>query len=116
MPIQRTASRKAKFIRAIERNAHVTDAARLAGIDRSLPYKWASDDKTFAHAWDMARARRIPQLKDRAFEEAMEGDKPMLRFLLEKYDVEASTTNQVDTIRIILPTDEGVDEHAEFFS
>ena len=83
----RTADKKRRFIQAIERGVSVTSAAEYAEVDRTLPYKWSQNDPVFAKAWNQARARLLPQLKDTTFDRALEGNVELTKFLIARYEV-----------------------------
>ena len=81
----KTARRKLRFLKAVQFGAHVPQAARLAGVDRSLPYKWAKLDPEFARAWDQALGDLAQaRFTDAAFDAAMSGDVRSLMQLLHR--------------------------------
>jgi len=45
---------KNKFIEALKKEANVTTACQVAGIDRKTSYRWRKDDSKFAEEWDSA--------------------------------------------------------------
>lgn len=54
-------------------NANVSEAARAAGVDRSTPYHWATDDPEFKAAWDVAEQEAIDRLEAEAWRRAVDG-------------------------------------------
>ena len=81
----KTAKRKLRFLKAVQFGTHVSQAARLAGVDRSLPYKWAKLDPEFARAWDQALGDLAQaRFTDAAFDAAMSGDVRSLMQLLHR--------------------------------
>lgn len=83
-----TAQRQKAFLDAVERGASVSDAAKHAGVARSTVYEWAAgeDGAGFKERWELAESKLVRQLRNRAFEVAMEGNTRMLIFLLQHYD------------------------------
>lgn len=44
--------RQRKFLESLAATGQVTAAAKAAGVDSSLPYKWRKQDDAFREAWD----------------------------------------------------------------
>ena len=82
-------AKRQRFLSAIARGASVTDAAHVAGIDRTLPYVWARENPNFKRDWDEIRATRLQALTDTAFDLAMAGDVALIRFLIVRYETQA---------------------------
>lgn len=86
MPRRGAETRKRRFLEAILRGATIASAAEHAGVNRSTPYNWGRADAEFAMRWDEVRESRMPQLKDAAFELALEGNVQLMKFLINLYE------------------------------
>lgn len=105
--VRRTKKAKRLFLEAIWNGQTVTDACQYAGIDRTLPYKWARSDDEFAATWDDARETRLPRLKDSLFDAALAGHLTLGWRLLQRYEKleDEDDAEEVREIQIILPGD-----------
>ncbi len=97
MPRRNTDRKKTRFLEAIQRTLSVTDAADHAGVDRTTPYAWEAVDPAFAQAWAKVRDIRLRQLTDTAMDLALEGDGPLIRFLITRFD-RAAASQEAQTI------------------
>jgi len=117
MPKRQTPTKKQLFLEAIERGLTVTTAAEHAGVDRTTPYVWEQEDEKFQERWQKARDRRLPQLKDTAFDIALEGDKGMLKFLIDRYEPDAHHEQQpIREIEILFPGEGESDDNHDFIT
>lgn len=115
MPSRPTERNKSRFLQAIARGASVKSAASYAGVDRTLPYKWEHRDPDFAARWREARDSRLAQLKDTAFDLALEGNVALIRFLLDRYDRDPRKPIDepaIGEIQIVMPGSEPDDQQA----
>jgi hypothetical protein len=103
MPKSTTATRKRAFIQGIRAGKKVAQVCRDITIDRTLPYVWAEQDPTFAAEWEAARASRLQQLQDVAFESAMDGNTHLLKYLLGRFWRDDGGAPPVGEIQIIMP-------------
>jgi len=72
--VKRTASNKKLFLEKYKECAHVGNATKAIGIERTTVYAWAEKDKEFAEAWDKIRRIEVPQmLEDEAKRRAVDG-------------------------------------------
>jgi hypothetical protein len=77
-----TAEGKALFLQAIHRGMKVKQAAKYAHVDRTTPYDWELRDPDFAKSWAETRATRPRMIEDTVFEIAVEGNVPLLKWLI----------------------------------
>lgn len=106
-----TVAKKSLYVEAISNGQSVTSAAKYAGVDRTLPYVWERNDAKFAERLAVARRARMGQLKDKAFEMALDGDRVVLNRLLDRYEDEearaGAAVQQVGEVVIIMPGEDG---------
>ena len=103
MPNLTTHQRKERFIAAIDRGMTVTQAAKHAGVDRTLPYKWEDQDPDFASLWATSRATRWAQLQDVALEIAINGNVQMIKYLYTRLAPKHTVDSTPPEIVIIWP-------------
>ncbi len=65
--------RKVTFLKHFRRSGNVSDAARLAKVDRTAPYRWEREDPKFKKAWEIAREESIDVLEKEARRRAVTG-------------------------------------------
>lgn len=65
--------RKQKFLRALAECGVITDAAKVAGVERKTVYRWREQDPDFAKAWDEAEQEAADKLEREAIRRAVEG-------------------------------------------
>jgi transposase-like protein len=111
MPTRATRNKQECFLEAIRRGATVAAAAEHAHVDRTLPYAWETNNPAFAQAWTTARETRLAQLKDTAFDLALDGSESMIRYLLNRYEHVEDKTEKVSHIEIIIPGDDADAAH-----
>jgi hypothetical protein len=95
-----TTESKALFLEGIHRGMTVTKAAKHAHVDRTTPYDWENTDPDFRRHWDEARATRPRMIVDKAFEIGLQGNVPMLKFMLQYQRTEHQEPRPVE-VRII---------------
>jgi hypothetical protein len=71
------------FLIALEKTGSVTEAAKLAGIDRAKSYHYKRTDEKFAALWDQALDIAADSLEDEARKRAFAGSDVLLMFLLK---------------------------------
>jgi hypothetical protein len=71
------------FLIALEKTGSVTEAARVAGIDRAKSYHYKRTDEKFAALWDQALDIAADSLEDEARKRAFAGSDVLLMFLLK---------------------------------
>ncbi len=70
--------KRARFIAATEKGLAVSAAAEVAGVNRTLLYKWRQRDPDFARQWDDATTAATEAMEDEALHRALEGvEKPV---------------------------------------
>ena len=110
MPRRRTEQKKKAFLEAIQRGLYVTDAADHAKVDRTTPYAWEREDKTFRSDWELVRDLRPRQLTDTAMDLALEGDTDMLKFMINRFDRQSVSRERQTVAEIaIIPAKEAED-------
>jgi hypothetical protein len=65
--------KKAKFLKFFRATCNVARSAELAGIDKSLHYKWKREDPKYAADFDASIAEAAGNLEDSAVDWAMKG-------------------------------------------
>lgn len=71
------------FLEALRETPIVSHACKKVGISRSTAYNLRKSSPWFHDAWDRALDLGIDQLEQRAWEQAAEGDRTLLMFLLK---------------------------------
>lgn len=71
------------FIEQLTCGETVTNAAKLARIDRKTAYNWRETDQVFADAWDGALEVGTEKLEKEATRRALESSDTLLIFLLK---------------------------------
>jgi hypothetical protein len=71
------------FLIALEKTGSVTEAAKVAGIDRAKSYHYKRTDEKFAALWDQALDIAADTLEDEARKRAFAGSDVLLMFLLK---------------------------------
>lgn len=66
-------TRKANFLKELERRANVSAACRKANIGRTTAYDWYKADKEFAEAWDAAIETAVDDLEAVVWQRAKDG-------------------------------------------
>jgi len=71
-----------KFIKALQKEPSVKNAAKSAGIDRTTAYKARLEDAEFAARWKDAIQHSVDDLETVAFKLATKGEPRLIEFLL----------------------------------
>jgi hypothetical protein len=71
---ERTAQKKAEFVRALAEEGTVTAACQAVGIGRRTVYDWRREDPAFAAAWDDALRDAFDRLEASMYSRALKGD------------------------------------------
>lgn len=104
MPKRNTEAKQRAFLEGVRGGKKVVEVCRELGIARTTPYVWAERNLEFGALWDRARASRLQQLRDVAYEEAMDGNVQLLKYLLGRWwKDEAGAGVAVGEVRIIMP-------------
>jgi len=74
-----------RFLTHLALRANVSDAAKAAGVDRTLPYHVRSEEPEFAAAWAEAEAIAVDRLERIAFQRASKTSDTLLIFLLKAH-------------------------------
>jgi len=101
--LNRRASKREAFLKALERIPAVTYACKSAKISKDTAYRWRKDAPVFAARWDALVAQGLPMLEDEALRRAMMGSDTMLIFLLKALD-RAKYGEKVD-IQVLMRSD-----------
>lgn len=75
--------RMIRFIRALRGGASAREAARLAGVNGTTPYKWRKEHPAFEKKWLEAEEAGTQRLEQVAYRMAAEGNVMLLIFLLK---------------------------------
>jgi len=113
MPRRSTARKKERFLDGLERDMTVREAAAHAGVTRGTPYQWAREDDDFNRAWTAAREMRLDMLVDVATDDAMEGDRYLLRYLIDREDRRRAGTQAPTIGEIVIIDGAAIDEDGE---
>jgi len=70
-----SSARVAVFLENLASYAHVSEAAKAAGLNRMALYKYKKDDAGFSQAWDDAYALGMEALEEEALRRANKGVK-----------------------------------------
>lgn len=84
---KRTRSRKAKqelIVKCLREGISLPVALRLAGVPRSTYYDWLRRYPTFREATERAEAEFLGELERLAHIHCLQGNSPMLRWVLSK--------------------------------
>lgn len=111
MPARQTERRKTRFLQAIDRGMSTIAAAGHAGVDRTTPYTWETNDPEFAALWRTIRDNRLRQLTDTALDIALEGDVPMIKFLITRLDRSTREEHPAIIGEVVITTQEAADGH-----
>ena len=76
---------KTRFLAGHKMGMSVTEAAKMAGVDRRTIYRWRDRDPEFAKAWRDAREGLVEDLEMEAYRRAFKGNDRLLMFLLKSY-------------------------------
>ena len=82
-----------RFLKIVSQSANITQAAELAGIDRSNHYRWLESPK-YRRAFLEARESALDRLELEAWKRAMAGSDRLLIFLLSSYRARFRQDNQ----------------------
>ena len=116
MPRRTTAKKKELFLEAQERAVSVLESAKHAGVSRGTPYEWEQSDEQFNSHWSRVQVIRKEMVEDSAYDNALEGDSFMQRFLINREDRRAAKEpiETIGEIMIIEPSSGEPDGPHEF--
>lgn len=72
-PRPKAPDRTGAFLAALAETCNVTEACKIARVDRSTIYKWRKEDKKFAKDWETTFVIASDLLEDEAVRRAKEG-------------------------------------------
>ena len=73
-----TAKRRRRFLETLSETANISQAARAAGISRSVVYRLRSQSNAFRAAWDEAMDQALDEIEAMLMERAVQGvDRPV---------------------------------------
>jgi Na+/H+ antiporter NhaB len=78
---ERTAQKKAAFVRALAEAYTVTAACQAVGIGRRTVYDWRAADPAFAQAWDDALQAAFDRLESSMYRQALGGNVALAIYL-----------------------------------
>ena len=82
----RKIAKKFKFLRSPpKRRFSIREAATIAGVDKTTPYRWCEQDPDFAQAWRESRNTLLENLEMVAYQRASKGSERMLALLLKAH-------------------------------
>lgn len=76
---------KERFLRKLTERANVSEAARLAGINRQYAYRARDEDPEFAAGWDEAVEEAIDKLEAAAWARAKKQSDALMTLLLKAH-------------------------------
>ena len=77
--------RKAQFLDTFREICNMSQAAEVAGIDRTTVYNWRRDDPNFKKQFEQAREDGAEALEDVAYQRAQEQSDRLIMALLKAY-------------------------------
>ncbi len=75
--------KRVQFLRALQSGSTVSEAVKLADVDRKTVYRWRDQDDVFRKSWERCIDRGTTVLEDIALERAKDKSDTLLIFLLK---------------------------------